>query len=40
MANLKKKKTRKAIQRRAKSVEKYTVQTAWRNIFVRAGILK
>ncbi|MFD0771642.1 DUF3983 domain-containing protein [Bacillus sp. CGMCC 1.60114] len=40
MANLKKKKTRKAIQRRAKSVDNHQVANAWRNIFVKAGILK
>ncbi|KAB2444963.1 DUF3983 domain-containing protein [Bacillus luti] len=42
MANLKKRKrrTRKAIARRAKATEKYLVSKAWRNIFVKAGILK
>ncbi|PGQ11980.1 DUF3983 domain-containing protein [Bacillus cereus] len=40
MANLKKRKTRKAIARRAKSVEKYQVNKAWRNLFVQAGIIK
>ncbi|MCU5027639.1 DUF3983 domain-containing protein [Bacillus wiedmannii] len=40
MANLKKRKTRKAIARRAKTFEKYRVEKAWRNIFVQAGILK
>ncbi|EEK53012.1 DUF3983 domain-containing protein [Bacillus cereus group sp. MYBK163-2] len=33
-------KKRKAIDRRTKSVEKYRVEKAWRNIFVQAGILK
>ncbi|HDR6300267.1 TPA: DUF3983 domain-containing protein [Bacillus cereus] len=40
MTTLKKRKVRKAIARRAKEVEKYQVNKAWRNIFVRAGILK
>ncbi|WJE51130.1 DUF3983 domain-containing protein [Bacillus cereus] len=40
MAKLKKKKTRKAITRRAKVFEKYRVENAWRNIFVQADILK
>lgn len=40
MANLKKKKLRKAIARRTKSVEKHKVEKAWRNIFVKSGILK
>ncbi|PGZ44843.1 DUF3983 domain-containing protein [Bacillus anthracis] len=40
MANLKKRKTRKAIARRARAFEKYRVEKAWRNIFVQAGILK
>ncbi|MGX5433382.1 DUF3983 domain-containing protein [Bacillus toyonensis] len=40
MANLKKRKTRKAIARRAKQVEKHQFDKAWRNIFVRAGIVK
>ncbi|MFY0167316.1 DUF3983 domain-containing protein [Bacillus anthracis] len=31
---------RKAIARRAKDVEKYQVNKAWRNIFVQAGIFK
>ncbi|AYF85250.1 DUF3983 domain-containing protein [Bacillus thuringiensis] len=31
---------KKAIARRGKSVEKYRVETAWRNIFVQVGILK
>ncbi|KZD27453.1 hypothetical protein B4082_5399 [Bacillus cereus] len=37
---MKKRKVRKAINRRAKEVEKYQVNKAWRNIFVQAGILK
>lgn len=40
MKALKKRKIRKAIARRAKEVEKYQVNKAWRNIFVQAGILK
>ncbi|MDZ4519052.1 MULTISPECIES: DUF3983 domain-containing protein [Bacillus cereus group] len=40
MKKLKKRKIKKAIARRGKSVEKYRVETAWRNIFVQAGILK
>ncbi|MED0973313.1 DUF3983 domain-containing protein [Bacillus paramycoides] len=40
MANLKKRKTRKAIARRTKSVEKHQVDNARRNIFVQAGIIK
>ncbi|KFM99128.1 DUF3983 domain-containing protein [Bacillus clarus] len=40
MANLKKRKIKKAIARRAKAVNKYQVASAWRNIFVQAGILK
>ncbi|KPU55827.1 MULTISPECIES: DUF3983 domain-containing protein [Bacillus cereus group] len=40
MANLKKRKTRKAIARRAKDVDKYQVNKAWRNIFVQAGVIK
>ncbi|MFK4329067.1 hypothetical protein ABH965_005789 [Bacillus sp. RC97] len=38
MANAKK--IRKAIVRRAISVDKYQVNKAWRNIFVQAGIIK
>lgn len=38
MAN--EKKIRKAIARRAISVDKYQVNKAWRNIFVQAGIIK
>lgn len=40
MKKLKKRKMKKAIARRGKSVEKYRIETAWRNIFVQAGILK
>lgn len=40
MANLKKRKTRKAIARRAKAVEKHQVNKAWKSIFVQAGIIK
>ncbi|PHA39328.1 DUF3983 domain-containing protein [Bacillus wiedmannii] len=40
MKPLKKRKVRKVITRRAKEVEKYQVNKAWRNIFVQYGILK
>ncbi|WP_242223672.1 DUF3983 domain-containing protein [Bacillus cereus group sp. BfR-BA-01380] len=40
MAKLKKRKIRKAILRRAKSVENHQVAKVWRNIFVKSGILK
>ncbi|EJP91497.1 hypothetical protein IC3_02922 [Bacillus cereus VD142] len=40
MANAKKKKIRKAIARRAISVDKYQTNKAWRNIFVQASIIK
>ena len=40
MKALKKRKIRKAIARRTKEVEKHQVANAWRNIFVRAGIIK
>ncbi|MGG0727272.1 DUF3983 domain-containing protein [Bacillus paramycoides] len=40
MAKLKKRKTRKAIARRAKAVDKYQVNKSWRNIFIQAGIIK
>ncbi|MEK4501808.1 DUF3983 domain-containing protein [Bacillus sp. FSL R12-0069] len=40
MKNHKKRKIKKAIARRGKSVDKERVETAWRNIFVQAGILK
>ncbi|OTW72645.1 DUF3983 domain-containing protein [Bacillus thuringiensis serovar roskildiensis] len=40
MEALKKRKMRKAITRRAKDIEKYQVNKAWRNIFVQAGIIK
>ncbi|KAA6469344.1 MULTISPECIES: DUF3983 domain-containing protein [Bacillus cereus group] len=40
MKALKKRKIRKAIARRGKDVEKFQVNKAWRNIFVKAGILK
>ncbi|HDR8114359.1 TPA: DUF3983 domain-containing protein [Bacillus cereus] len=40
MTDLKKRKIRKAITRRTKAVEKYQVDNAWRNIFVKAGIIK
>ncbi|MFH7833851.1 DUF3983 domain-containing protein [Bacillus luti] len=40
MTNHKKKKLKKRLARRAKQVEKYQVDTNWRNIFVRSGIVK
>ncbi|MDO6634178.1 DUF3983 domain-containing protein [Bacillus thuringiensis] len=40
MANLKKKKIKKAIDQRARAMDKERVTNAWRNIFVRAGIVK
>lgn len=40
MTSLKKRKIKKAIARRAKVVDKYQVDNAWRNIFVQASILK
>lgn len=40
MANRKKRKIKKAIYKRAKKFEKDRVKTAWRNIFVKHGILK
>ncbi|MED1637499.1 DUF3983 domain-containing protein [Bacillus thuringiensis] len=40
MANLKKKKIKKAIDRRARAMDKERVTNAWRNIFVQAGIVK
>ncbi|TXR65610.1 DUF3983 domain-containing protein [Bacillus sp. AR18-7] len=40
MKALKKRKVRKSIARRAKDVDKYQVNKAWRNIFVQAGIIK
>ena len=40
MKKNKKRKIRKAIARRGKSVDKYRVETAWFNIFKRAGIIK
>ncbi|MDM5439863.1 DUF3983 domain-containing protein [Bacillus hominis] len=40
MSNHKKKKLKKRLARRAKAVDKYRVENAWRNIFVQAGILK
>ncbi|OUB06000.1 DUF3983 domain-containing protein [Bacillus thuringiensis serovar yunnanensis] len=35
-----KRKTKKAIARRGKLFEKHRVETAWKNLFVQAGILK
>lgn len=40
MNNHKKKKLKKRLARRAKEVDKYQVNNAWRNIFVQAGIIK
>lgn len=40
MKKLKKRKIKKAIARRGKTFEKDRVKTAWKNIFVQAGILK
>ncbi|PEQ53943.1 DUF3983 domain-containing protein [Bacillus cereus] len=40
MKKHKKRKMKKAISRRDKLFEKHRVKTAWRNIFVQAGILK
>lgn len=40
MANRKKQKIKKAIKRRAKQFEKHRVDTAWRNIFVKRGVIK
>ncbi|WP_017154143.1 DUF3983 domain-containing protein [Bacillus bingmayongensis] len=40
MTSLKKRKIKKSIARRAKAVDKYRIENAWRNIFIQAGILK
>ncbi|PEQ02188.1 DUF3983 domain-containing protein [Bacillus toyonensis] len=40
MEKHKKRKIKKAIARRGKLFDKERVETAWRNIFVQAGILK
>ncbi|MEK4655963.1 MULTISPECIES: DUF3983 domain-containing protein [Bacillus] len=40
MKKRKKRKIKKAIARRAKLFEKHRIDTAWRNIFIQAGILK
>nr|WP_206704524.1 DUF3983 domain-containing protein [Bacillus wiedmannii] len=40
VANLKKRKIKKAVDRRARAIDKDRVKNAWRNIFVQAGILK
>ncbi|PEL94963.1 DUF3983 domain-containing protein [Bacillus cereus] len=40
MNNHKKRKIQTAIASRSKSFDKERVKTAWRNIFVQAGILK
>ena len=39
MGKHKKRKIKKAIARRGKLVDKCRVETAWRNIFVHAGII-
>ncbi|MCC1486733.1 DUF3983 domain-containing protein [Bacillus tropicus] len=40
MDNRKKRKIKKAINKRAKKFEKDRVAAAWRNIFIKLGILK
>ncbi|MBJ8128927.1 DUF3983 domain-containing protein [Bacillus cereus group sp. N3] len=40
MVNRKKRKLKKAINKRAKKFGKDRVTSAWRNIFVKRGILK
>ncbi|KAB2337630.1 DUF3983 domain-containing protein [Cytobacillus depressus] len=42
MANMKKRKRRlgKSLARRCKEFDKYRTEKAWRNIFVKAGVLK
>jgi len=40
MSNHKKKKLKKHLTKRAKAVDKYRVNKAWRNIFVKAGIVE
>ncbi len=40
MSNHNKKKLKKRLAKRAKAVDKYQTDKAWRNIFVQAGILK
>ncbi|CAM4012713.1 DUF3983 domain-containing protein [Bacillus manliponensis] len=40
MPKLKKKKMRKALKRRAKAVDNYQFAKAFRNIFVRSGIVE
>ncbi len=39
MNNHKKKKLKKRLARRAKQFDKYHTDKAWRNIFVKAGIV-
>ncbi len=39
MNNHKKKKLKKRLAKRAKVVDKYQTNKAWRNIFVKAGIV-
>ncbi|HFU6611112.1 DUF3983 domain-containing protein [Bacillus tropicus] len=40
MANRKKQKIKKYIKRRAKQFEKHSVDAAWRNIFIKRGVIK
>ncbi|TEA54654.1 DUF3983 domain-containing protein [Bacillus sp. BH2] len=40
MTNHKKKKLKKRLAHRAKEFDKYRTDKAWRNIFVKCGILK
>ncbi|OPA04875.1 MULTISPECIES: DUF3983 domain-containing protein [Bacillus cereus group] len=40
MTKRKKQKMRKSILRRAKEIDQYRVEKAWRNIFIKAGMLK
>ncbi len=40
MANRKKQKIKRYIKRRAKQFEKHRVDAAWRNIFVKCGVIK
>ncbi|MEK4503544.1 DUF3983 domain-containing protein [Bacillus sp. FSL R12-0069] len=40
MKKHKKRKIKKAIARRSKSIDKERVEAAWRNLFIQAGILK
>ncbi|HDR7795330.1 TPA: DUF3983 domain-containing protein [Bacillus luti] len=40
MTNRKKQKIKKAIKRRAKQFDKDRTNAAWRNIFVKRGVIK